>query len=154
MEISSPEGDPALPTAAPPSTATRKSSRVIRKPQLYAPSSPIGSAKRKRATNEDDAADGADDASESDDEDESEPDEEELKERRRQARKNKSTPKKAPKKPAAKKPKTNGETVTLPLRTTASKPKKAKKAKARESSMNEADGLYGQSPALSTPRCR
>lgn len=125
-----------------PSNATRsKSGRVVRKPQLYSESSPVVNSKRKRAQRDEDDADAAEDASESEEDSESEPDEEELRDRRTQTRKRKSNTVRA--KPAAKKPKTNGETVSLPLRSASGKPKRGKKAQPRASGVSEGEGLYG-----------
>lgn len=126
------------------SAPRRKSGRVSRKPEpfLSAPS-PAGSGKRKRTADaEDDAT--THDAPEEEEPDESsegEPDEEELREQRR--KKKTKTPSK---KSASKKPRTNGETVSLTIRSATSNPKKPRKAPIRKSALVEedADGLYGE----------
>jgi cohesin complex subunit SA-1/2 len=130
------------------SAPRRKSGRVVKKPELFAASSPVGSAKRKRTDESDNEVDAADSISEEEPEEssEGEPDEEELREKRRKS-KNKS----AARKPAPKKPKTNGETMSLamrPAKPKASKPKKPRKVPARKSAIaDDAEGLYGWLPS-------
>ncbi|KAI8932044.1 hypothetical protein NX059_010937 [Plenodomus lindquistii] len=122
----------------------RKSGRVSKKPEKFAPgASPTGSAKRKRGDDDDSGLDA--DAPSSEEELESsdgEPDEEELRERQR---KKKSRP--AAKKSAPKKPKTNGESVSLAMRPAANAAKKGtkrpRKAPVRKSMLPEqTEGLY------------
>ncbi|PSN65913.1 STAG-domain-containing protein [Corynespora cassiicola Philippines] len=129
------------------SAPRRKSGRVSKKPEPFVPApSPAASAKRKRAAVEnEDGSDGGEQSSEDDPEEssEGEPDEEELREKRRKKKG------KAPaRKPAPKKPKTNGETVSLAIRpatNATAKPKKPRKAPIRVSAITkEADGLYGE----------
>ncbi|KAF2838216.1 hypothetical protein M501DRAFT_1011829 [Patellaria atrata CBS 101060] len=134
------------------STATRrKSARVVRKPQVYAASSPAGSTKRKR----DGAEESEDEEAEDDEEEpveeseEGEPDEEELREKRRKAR---SRPKPPSKKPAPKKTKTNGETVSLAIRPVskpagskaANKPRPKKAKPLNDGAAEEAGGLFAE----------
>ncbi|KAF2466081.1 STAG-domain-containing protein [Lindgomyces ingoldianus] len=128
------------------SVPRRKSGRVSKKPEPFVPaSSPAGSAKRKRnvATDGDGDGDVAEQASEEEqtESSEGEPDEEELRERRR---KKKTKP--APKRPASKKPKTNGESISLAIRPAASnpqRPRKPRKGPIRKSAIAEdAEGLY------------
>ncbi|PSK44212.1 hypothetical protein B9Z65_192 [Elsinoe australis] len=124
------------------STNKRRSGRVSKKPEYLVPES--ASTKRKRdAPNDDDESNDIADDSEEDDEleeDDDEPAEEELRERR--ARK----PKSAPKRPAAKKPKTNGTSVQIPIRSTASKARRpSKKTKAGAvPNAEEVGGLYAE----------
>ncbi|KAF2126424.1 STAG-domain-containing protein [Dothidotthia symphoricarpi CBS 119687] len=128
------------------STARRKSGRVSKKPQKYAPgSSPGASTKRKRGDDDDSGVDANEALSEEEDEEssEGEPDEEELRERRR-----KQKSKARAKKPAPKKAKTNGKTVSLAIRPATSVSKKAtkkpRKAAVRKSTLAEdaPGGLY------------
>jgi cohesin complex subunit SA-1/2 len=131
-------------------TNRRKSGRVHRKPELFAEehhqgSLSNGSAKRKRADNEelaeDEEAGSGSDVSSSEESD-GEPDEEELKEKRRQSR-NKTS------KPVAKKAKTNGTSTTLAIRSAnieskpGTKAAKVQKARARPSQLQQV-GLYAQ----------
>ncbi|KAJ4362528.1 cohesin complex subunit [Neocucurbitaria cava] len=126
------------------SAARRRSGRVSKKPQKFAPvSSPTGSTKRKRADNDDSGVDADEPSSDEDSEEssEGEPDPEELKERR------KKKSKAAAKKSAPKKPKTNGESVGLAFRPAASAVKRAskrpRKAPVRKSRLpQETEGLY------------
>lgn len=117
----------------------RRSGRVTRKPDLY--TEPLTtSSKRKRDVAEDENGDQDSDQEDSESEEESEPDEEELREQRTKARKPKAA---APKKPAAKRSKTNGISVALPVRA-AGKKGRTKKAKGvDEATAEEAGGLYG-----------
>lgn len=146
--------DPASPSIEIASSTRRKSGRVSRKPEKFTPgASPSGSAKRKRGGDGDgdgetDNDSGLDeDASSSDqggESSEGEPDEEELRERRR---KKKSRP--VAKRSAPKKPKTNGDTLSLAIRpatNAARKPsKRPRKAPVRKSMLPEqAAGLYGR----------
>jgi cohesin complex subunit SA-1/2 len=130
------------------SAPRRKSGRVVKKPELFAASSPVGRAKRKRTDESDNEVDTADAMSEEEPEEssEGEPDEEELREKRR-----KSKNKPAGRKPATKKPKPNGETMSLAIRPAnpkASKPKKPRKVLARKSAIaDDANGLYGGLPS-------
>jgi len=140
------------PSDVAPSTR-RKSGRVSRKPEKFTPgASPSGSAKRKRGgdgsgSDEDDDGGLDADAPSSEQEGESsegEPDEEELRERQR---KKKSRP--AAKRPAPKKPKTNGETLSLAIRPATNAARKAskrlRKAPVRKSMLPEqVAGLYGR----------
>lgn len=127
------------------SAPRRKSGRVSRKPEHFIPaSSPAGSAKRKRSDEPDEDAGTVDTQSEEEEDEssEGEPDEEELKERRKRIKKK---AKAAPRKPAPKKPKTNGEPVTLAIRPATAKPRPKKRAPARKSAVAEdAEGLYGR----------
>jgi cohesin complex subunit SA-1/2 len=130
------------------SAPRRKSGRVSRKPEQFAPgASPVSNGKRKRTaeTNGDVNVDEPSADEEEVESSEGEPDEEELRERRR---KKKSNPKaRVPaKKPAAKKPKTNGESVTLAMRPAATKSKRPRKAPVRKSVLvdENAAGLYGE----------
>jgi cohesin complex subunit SA-1/2 len=128
------------------SAARRKSGRVSKKPDRFAPvASPNGSTKRKRGDDNDSGVDADEPPSEDESEQssEGEPDEEELRERRR---KKKS---KAPaRKPAPKKAKTNGETVNLAIRPANAAKKIAKrprKAPVRKSALPaDVGGLYGR----------
>jgi cohesin complex subunit SA-1/2 len=118
-------------------TRSRRSGRVSRKPELYIEETPA--SKRKRDAADDDQLD---DDEDSDEEEESEAGEEELKERKAKARKTKAA---APKKPAAKRSKTNGTSVALPVRA-AGKKSRVKKAKGVDEAVAEqAGGLYGRS---------
>jgi len=136
MELSDPEN------SAPNGTSRRKSARVVKKPELFALSSPAGGAKRKRVVI-DDEDEGMIDASEDDVEsDEGEPDEEEMREKKRKARKA------VPRKPAAKKPKANGE-VNLAIRPAANaKAKRPRKTRPQKRAggvsidEEEVGGLY------------
>ncbi|KAF1938492.1 STAG-domain-containing protein [Clathrospora elynae] len=127
------------------SSTRRKSGRVSKRPDRFAPAtSPTGSAKRKRGDDNDSGVEADEPLSEEDSEQssEGEPDEEELRERRRKKKV------KAPaRKPAPKKAKTNGDSVSLAIRpaTKASKkaPKRPRKAPIRKSALpNETEGLY------------
>jgi len=117
----------------------RRSGRVVKKPDFLAPE-PSATSKRKRATGDEEVEDDEDDEEESEEEDEeeAEPAEEEV--RAQRARK----PKNAPKRPAAKKPKTNGATAHLPIRSTTTKARpRKKKAQALDmEDAEEAGGLY------------
>ncbi|OAK93924.1 STAG-domain-containing protein [Phaeosphaeriaceae sp. SRC1lsM3a] len=126
------------------SAARRRSGRVTRKPEKLASApSPADSAKRKRGDK--DASGAEDDEQSSDEQSESsegEPDEEELRERQKK-RKGKA----ATKSRAAKKPKTNGATMSLAMRpaTTSRKlAKRPRKAAIRKSAVSaeEPEGLY------------
>ncbi|KAI4722157.1 STAG-domain-containing protein [Aureobasidium sp. EXF-10727] len=122
---------------APSERRSRRSGRVSRKPELYIEEAPAAS-KRKRDAADDDQLD---DDEESDEEEESEPDEEELREQKAKARKTKVA---APKKPAAKRSKTNGTSVALPVRA-AGKKGRSKKAKGVDEAVaEEAGGLYAE----------
>ena len=138
------EAGDATTTAA---SARRKSGRVTKKPEKFAPVA----SKRKRGDDHDSGVDG--EGTSGDDEDEStegEPDEEELRERRR---KSKSKGKAPAKRSAAKKPKTNGKSVTLAMRPAggaSKKPSRPRKVPVRKSILagDETTGLYGkQRPA-------
>ncbi|KAF4553862.1 STAG domain-containing protein [Elsinoe fawcettii] len=123
------------------STNKRRSGRVSKKPEYLIPEST--STKRKRdapqdADDVDDAEDESDESDEGEAEDD-EPAEEEVRERR--ARKSKS----APKRPAAKKPKTNGAPMQMPIRNTAPKKRPSKKGKAGAvPNAGEVGGLYAE----------
>lgn len=135
---SSPISEPREETAN--ATNKRRSGRVSRKPDIY--SGAPATSKRKRDVAEDDQEDQDDEVDESESEEESEPGEEELRAQKARARKTKAA---APKKPAAKKSKTNGASVTLPVRA-AGKKGRTKKAKGvDEAAAEEVGGLYGQS---------
>ncbi|KAF1957699.1 STAG-domain-containing protein [Byssothecium circinans] len=131
------------------SAPRRRSGRVVKRPAKFAPeSSPAGSTKRKRGADNESGSDVDEDAPSSEDEQsqssEGEPDEEELK-ARRQAKKSRP----AQKKPQQKKPKTNGEIVSLAMRPATSKTKKAskpRKAPVRKSAVvdEDDDGLYAE----------
>jgi len=127
------------------SAARRRSGRVSKKPEKFAPASPTDSVKRKRGDDDDSGVE-ADQAS-SDEEEESsegEPDEEEVRERQRK-RKGRAPAKR----PAPKKPKTNGATMSLAMRPASGAPKKLakrpRKAAIRKSAIapDEPEGLYG-----------
>lgn len=130
------------------SSTRRKSGRVSKKPEKFTPgASPSGSAKRKRGDDGDGDDSGLEaDAPSSEEEEESsegEPDEEELRERQR-----KKKSRSAAKKPAPKKPRTNGDTLSLAIRPATNAAKKAskrpRKAPVRKSMLPEqAEGLYG-----------
>jgi len=129
------------------SAARRKSGRVSKKPDRFAPiASPTSSTKRKRGGDNEDGDDATEPSSEEESEQssEDEPDEEELKERRRK----KKT--RAPaRKPASKKAKTNGESVNLAIRPASNATKKLakrpRKPLIRKSTLpNETEGLYGR----------
>jgi cohesin complex subunit SA-1/2 len=123
-------------------TRSRRSGRVSRKPELYIEEAPA--SKRKRDAADDDQLD---DDEDSDEEEESEAGEEELKERKAKARKTKAA---APKKPAAKRSKTNGTSVALPVRA-AGKKSRVKKAKGVDEAIAEqVGGLYGRSKQSDT----
>ncbi|USP81957.1 hypothetical protein yc1106_09231 [Curvularia clavata] len=126
------------------STATRrKSGRVSKKPDRFAPGASPTTTKRKRGNDNDSGVDASESSEEeSDQSSEDEPDEEEIRERRR---KRKSTA--AARKPAAKKPKTNGDSVSLAIRpaTNATRKiaKRPRKAPIRKSTLpDETEGLY------------
>ncbi|OAL46421.1 STAG-domain-containing protein [Pyrenochaeta sp. DS3sAY3a] len=128
----------------PSATSRRKSGRVSKKPERFAPaSSPTGSSKRKRGDNDDSGVDANEDPS--DDTDESSEDDLDDDERRSRQRKQKG---KAPaRKSAPKKPKTNGESVSLAIRPSANAAKKIakrpRKAAIRKSTLpEETEGLY------------
>ncbi|KAI4852567.1 STAG-domain-containing protein [Aureobasidium sp. EXF-8845] len=117
-------------------TRSRRSGRVSRKPELYIEEAPA--SKRKRDAADDDQLD---DDEDSDEEEESKASEEELKERKAKARKTKAA---APKKPAAKRSKTNGTSVALPVRVVGKK-SRVKKAKGVDEAVAEqAGGLYAE----------
>ncbi|PNS19316.1 hypothetical protein CAC42_2493 [Sphaceloma murrayae] len=124
------------------STNKRRSGRVSRKPE-YLLTGP-DSTKRKRDAPEDYnqangvAEDSDEDSEEEDDDDD--PAEEELREQR--ARK----PRSGPRRPAAKKPKTNGTSVQIPIRGTTSKAKRpARKVKpGAVPNAEEVGGLYAE----------
>ncbi|KEQ77883.1 STAG-domain-containing protein [Aureobasidium namibiae CBS 147.97] len=117
---------------------SRRSGRVSRKPELYIEEAPA--SKRKRDAADDDQLDEDEDSDEVEEE-ESEPGEEELKEQKAKARKTKAA---APKKPAAKRSKTNGTSVSLPVRA-AGKKSRSKKAKGVDEAVAEqVGGLYAQ----------
>ncbi|KAH7377770.1 STAG domain-containing protein [Pyrenochaeta sp. MPI-SDFR-AT-0127] len=126
------------------SASRRRSGRVSKKPEKFAPvSSPAGKSKRKRGNDNDSGVDADEPSSEEEAEEssEGEPDDEEVKGRRRK----KKT--KAPgRKPATKKPKTNGESLSLAIRpatSTAKVAKRPRKAPLRKSTLPEAtEGLY------------
>ena len=126
----------------------RRSGRVSRRPNHF--TEPQTSSKRKRVEPDEDAlANGGEDQDEGDEEDEDdesesegEPDEEEKREQRARARKAKRAP---TKKPVAKRPKTNGTTVALPVRGPA-KPSRKKAKALDEDDADQAGGLYGQLP--------
>ncbi|CAA9959853.1 nuclear cohesin complex protein [Pyrenophora teres f. maculata] len=127
------------------SAARRKSGRVSKKPDRFAPgASPTGSTKRKRGGDNENGDDATDPSSEEESEQssEDEPDEEELKERRRKKKA------RAPaRKPASKKAKTNGESVSLAIRPASNAIKKLskrpRKAPIRKSTLpEETEGLY------------
>ncbi|KAF2148262.1 STAG-domain-containing protein [Myriangium duriaei CBS 260.36] len=122
----------------------RRSGRVSKRPEFLGASHPANS-KRKRGHAEDGAEveDGGSSGSDEDEEDaeDDEPDEEELREERR-AKKSKSTPKR----PAAKKAKTNGAPLRMPIRSTAQKARPSKK-RAVAGTVPDADqagGLYAE----------
>lgn len=126
-------------------SARRKSGRVTKKPEKFAPAA----AKRKRGDDHDSGVDAEEASSDEDDEStEGEPDEEELRERRR-----KSKGKAPAKRSAPKKARTNGKSVTLAMRPAggaSKRPSRPRKAPVRKSILagNETTGLYGkQSPA-------
>ncbi|KAL6709146.1 cohesin complex subunit [Coniothyrium glycines] len=127
------------------STARRKSGRVSKRPERFAPgTSPVGSTKRKRGDDNDSGvdADGASSDEESEESSEGEPDDEEVRERQRK-RKSRT----AARKHATKKPKTNGASVSLAIRPAANAQKKVskrpRKAPVRKSTLPEAtEGLY------------
>ncbi|KAJ5020434.1 STAG domain-containing protein [Bipolaris maydis] len=127
------------------STATRrKSGRVSRKPDRFAPgASPTTTTKRKRGNDNDSAVDASDSSEqESDQSTEDEPDDEEIREAQRK-RKSKA----AARKPAAKKPKTNGDSLSLAIRPASNATKKLakrpRKAPVRKSTLpEETEGLY------------
>ncbi|KEQ82553.1 STAG-domain-containing protein [Aureobasidium pullulans EXF-150] len=127
----------AAPAANEP--RSRRSGRVLRKPELYIEETPAAS-KRKRDAGDEDQEDQNDDEEESE-EDESEPGEEELREQKAKARKTKAA---APKKPAAKRPKTNGTSVALPVRAVAKKGRSKKAKGVDEAAAEEAGGLYAE----------
>ncbi|OCK76286.1 hypothetical protein K432DRAFT_335961 [Lepidopterella palustris CBS 459.81] len=141
MEISSPDA------AVPPSAPRRKSGRVVKKPKVFAASSPAGSAKRKRTEETEEDVPMGDDTSEEEleDDEEGEPDEEELREKKRAKRGKKAVKKSAPKK-AKTDGNTNGEIVSLAIRPAGGgKAKKPRKARAVKSSAAEdAEGLYAE----------
>lgn len=128
------------------STARRKSGRVSKRPEKFAPgASPTGSAKRKRG-NDDDSGVEADATSsqEESESSESEPDDEELRERQR-----KKKGKAATRKPAPKKTKINGESISLAMRPASNEARKVskrpRKAPIRKSTLPEdTEGLYGE----------
>ena len=120
----------------------RRSGRVTRKPEAFAPQ-PASSVKRKRSQvqdGQDDVEDEIDEGSDSEEQDEEEPGDEELRDQK--SRKTKGTPAK----PAQKKSKTNGAAVNLPIRSTAAKARRPKKkAKAMDmTDAEEAGGLYAE----------
>ncbi|CAO2655394.1 Nn.00g104580.m01.CDS01 [Neocucurbitaria sp. VM-36] len=127
------------------SAARRRSGRVSKRPEKFAPvSSPTGSTKRKRADNDDSGVDADEPSSEEDSEEssEGEPDAEELRERQRRKKSKASARKSAPKKP-----KTNGESVGLAFRPAANAVKRVakrpRKAPIRKSALpQETEGLY------------
>ena len=127
----------------------RKSGRVVRKPEVFAEEAHVGSilsngsAKRKRAGHadeEDEIEDGLS-SSASGSDDDNEPDEEETRDTRRKTRPTKTSH-------SAKKPKTNGASTTLAIRSSnlpsKPRPKAAKqKARARPSQMMQ-EGLFAE----------
>ncbi|KAK6006893.1 hypothetical protein QM012_005901 [Aureobasidium pullulans] len=136
--MSSPASQPQ--EEAPDATSerrSRRSGRVSRKPELYIEEAPAAS-KRKRDAADDEQLD---DDEESDEEEESEPGEEELREQKARARKAKAA---APKKPAAKRSKTNGTSVALPVRAGAKKSRSKKAKGVDEAVAEEAGGLYAE----------
>lgn len=141
---------PPSPAAGgqPASTATRrKSGRVSKKPDRFAPDAhSTSTTKRKRGTDNDSGVEASETSDpESDPTSDDEPDEEEIRERRRK-RKTKGTARK----PAAKKPKTNGDSVSLAIRPAANATRKIakrpRKAPVRKSTLaDDTEGLYGTS---------
>jgi cohesin complex subunit SA-1/2 len=129
------------------STSRRKSGRVSKKPDRFAPGpSPTGSSKRKRGDGNDSGIDAEDASSEEESEQssEGEPDEEELRERRR-----KKKTKGPARKPPPKKARTNGEGLSLAIRPASNAAKKMskrpRKAPIRKSALPDAtEGLYGR----------
>ncbi|KAH7067632.1 STAG domain-containing protein [Paraphoma chrysanthemicola] len=126
------------------SAARRRSGRVSKKPEKFAPAtSPAGSAKRKRGDHDDSGVEADEPSDEEVESSEGEPAEEELRERQRK-RKGKA----AGKKSASKRPRTNGATVSLAMRPAAGASKKLtkrpRKAAIRKSAVlaDEPGGLY------------
>ena len=138
------------------STARRTSGRVVKKPETYTESvkpQANTSAKRKHPQiagggNDDIVEEASESSSVEDQEEESEPDEEEVKDKRRKSRGAKSRAA-APAKKA--KAATNGIASSLAIRPiseangkkTGGKAPKAKRAKFRQSAIDDAEGLYG-----------
>jgi cohesin complex subunit SA-1/2 len=131
--------DSSVSVESHPGALRRRSGRVTKRPDTYAPGSPTSSVKRKRANDDDDVEVEImlDEEDEGLDETDGEPDEEEQREKRRK------TPK--PKKPTSKKPKTNGVDVNLPIRPANRKVRRPKIAKTLKdaAAADEAGGLYG-----------
>ncbi|KAF2398810.1 STAG-domain-containing protein [Trichodelitschia bisporula] len=139
-------------------TSRRKSGRVVKKPDVLGSSAPPpAGSKRKRSDGETDEEDNGEveqtgedidmpDASSSDsDSTEGEPDPEEIKERKKRARQSRAARGSRPpaRKPAAKKPKPNGQKLSLAIRPATTKPKQRK---TRAQPIEDADavgGLYG-----------
>jgi len=144
------ESSPAPDAEATPRPSRRKSSRVAKPPAFLSPSAATSRAKRKRSpvTNddEDEALDGASPDEDEDDEEDSsegEPDEEELREARRKTKGKAVTRGK----PTAKRVRTNGTAISLPLRPAAPRAKKNAVAKGQvlvDTDAAEIGGLYGE----------
>jgi cohesin complex subunit SA-1/2 len=134
-------------TSSPAATARRRSGRVPKQRDFLVKEAGVP-AKRKRGEGDEEGEDvDEDDTEDDDEEDDSEDtaedgmDEEEAKTRRKRARKSAAT---AKTKRAAKKPKQNGDSVGLAIRT--SKPKAARprtKRAVRFSAIESGSGLYG-----------
>ena len=127
--------------------AIRRASGRVRKPVDHFTSSPHGAAKRKHdeTTDADGDEDMLDEDEDEDDEDpEDEPDEEELREKAKKSRKQKKPA--AAKKPPQKKPRTQTNGVSLPIRSTAKAPAR-KRAPKKPQAIDGADaeaagGIY------------
>jgi cohesin complex subunit SA-1/2 len=141
----------ATPSPDPEAAARRRSGRVVRAPDKFAPDASQAAAKRKRDDGEEDDGDdaGADDdeneVPELDDESDEGEDQESDDEPARAKRAKKSSQSQRARKPSAKKPKINGtqpsvgtKTVTLPRM-----PKKA----VRLDTAGTGTGLYGTAAA-------
>ncbi|KAF2225769.1 hypothetical protein BDZ85DRAFT_316901 [Elsinoe ampelina] len=138
-EMSSPPPDNDEEVA---STNKRRSGRVSKKPEFLV-TEPASTKRKRAAPHDDDDVNGAEDTSDEDEDDDEaeydEPAEEELRERRAKKTKN------GTKRPAAKKPKTNGAPVQIPIRSTPMKKRPSKKGKASTvPNAKEVGGLYAE----------
>lgn len=138
MDLSSPS-NPHTAEGLQPSR--RKSGRVTKQPGCFSPSTDTG-AKRKHSAVNGNAVNGVSGSESEQDEGDGEPEEEELRERKRKNRKTQ------PAKTQQKRAKADDIDGVLPVRTAASRPKKAKRAApVAIAGAQEVGGLYGQSRA-------
>ncbi len=137
MESSTPD------TEALAGASRRKSMRVQQRPETYNETTTTNNAKRKRSSADDDDVEMEDAAT---GEEDAESAEEESAADDRERGKRAKRPKNSRGKPTAKKAKTKGETVSLPIRPMREKTRRPKKAKPLKdaAAAEKAGGLYGE----------